>query len=51
MITALGCLAMTTAADAAGARLSRCGYGAADMDTVVEMARLDLRSAGDGDLA
>lgn len=50
-IAALGCLAMATAADAAGATPSRCGYGAADMDTVLEMARLDARAGGDRLLA
>lgn len=50
-IAALGCLAMATAADAAGAKPSRCGYGAADLDTVLEMARLDLRAGGYPSLA
>lgn len=45
MTAALAGLAMATAADAhvAGPGSSRCGYGAADMDTVLEMARLDPR--------
>ena len=51
MMTAVGCLAMATAADAAGARQAQCGYGAADMDTVLEMARLVPRIAGDSDFA
>ncbi len=51
MTAALGCLAMATAADAAGAGPSQCGYGAADLDTVLEVARLDLRAAGYTSLA
>ena len=43
MTAAAGCLAMATAADAqvAGFKSSRCAYGTTDMDTVIEMARLD----------
>jgi hypothetical protein len=46
MTTALGCLAMATAADAqiAGTAPSGCAYGAFDNDMVLEMARLDMRA-------
>lgn len=46
MTTALGCLAVATAADAqiAGTGPSPCRYGAADRDLVAEVARLELRS-------
>ena len=43
MTTALGCLAMATAADAqrAETRPVECAYGYADHDLIVEIARLD----------
>ena len=46
MTTALGCLAMATAADAqiVGTGPSPCAYGYADQDLVLEIARLDLPS-------
>ena len=42
IMAALGCLAMATAADAHQRGPAPCGYGAADEDLVVEVARLDL---------
>jgi hypothetical protein len=44
MTTALGCLAMATAADAQQVRTvsAECAYGTVDRDLVVEVARLDL---------
>jgi hypothetical protein len=46
MTTALGCLAMATAADAqlVQARPVECAYGTTDRDLVVEIARLELPS-------
>lgn len=47
MTTALGCLAMATAADAHQGGPAPCGYGAADEDLVVEVARFDLHRWSD----
>lgn len=51
--TALGCLALATAADAqvAGAESSPCGYGAAERDTFLELAHLEPHGVGFGYLA
>ena len=48
MTTALGCLAMATAADAQQVRTVsvECAYGTVDRDLVVEVARQDLRGWG-----
>ena len=48
MTTALGCLAMATAADAqiAHARSVECAYRGVDRDLLVEIARVDLPNWG-----